>query len=122
MLNEKTRFYGRTKKIDIEVLKNVFNSDRFVYIDIVLLFGSRAVGSYHERSDYDFAVLADEGENRSWGTLSSIWNDIGSSLKLDEVDYDVVDLREATDEMKKSIKKGYVILKGENDDISRILG
>ena len=47
---------------------------------------------------------------------------IGKELGLDEVDYDVIDLSKAIPEMLSSIKKGYIILKGDKDDISRILG
>ncbi len=46
MLNEKNRFYGTTKKIEIDILKKVFNSAKFDYIDIAILFGSCAVGDF----------------------------------------------------------------------------
>jgi len=58
MLNEKSRFYGKTKLISIAALKNVFNAKLFDYLDIVILFGSRALETSHERSDYDFAVTS----------------------------------------------------------------
>jgi len=51
-----------------------------------------------------------------------VWIDIGDKLGLDEVDYDVIDLDIATLEMKASVKKGYIVLKGNEDYISRILG
>lgn len=121
MLNEKHRFYGKTKIIEVERLKDVFNSQKFEYTDIVVLFGSRAIGTFHERSDYDFAVLLKEGEENSWGVISRIWMDIGHNLKLDEVDYDIIDLSTVTQEMKNSINNGYIILKGNRNDISRIL-
>ncbi len=121
MLNEKHRFYGKTKLIRLEELKAHFNSKDFEYVDLVVLFGSRATKTHHDRSDYDFAVLARDEKNEPWGVVSKIWSDIGMFLKLDEVDYDVVDLSNATPEMKRSIKKGYKILKGSEDDISRIL-
>ena len=122
MLNEKQRYYGKTKSIKVDLLRVVFNADRFKYMPIVLLFGSRALHKSHERSDYDFAVLLEEDENEAWGMLSKAWVDIGVSLKLSEVDYDVVDLGAATAEMKSSIKNGYTILKGDKNDISAILG
>ncbi len=123
MLNEKHRFYGKTKKFNTEELKKLFNSLMFDYIKIVLLFGSRAIGEQHERSDYDFAVLVrDDAVDDGWGIYSKVWADIGKEFGLDEVDYDVIDLSKATPEMLSSIKKGYIILKGDKDDISRILG
>ncbi len=122
MLNDKNRFYGRTKNIDLDTLKDIFNSEKFAYVDIALLFGSRAVGNFHERSDYDFAIYAKKEKENPWGLFSKIWFEIGSCFKLNEIDYDVINLDEATDTMKKSIQKGYIILKGSEDDISRILG
>ena len=123
MLNEKHRFYGKTRKFDVEGLISSFNSSVFDYVNIVLLFGSRAVGTQHDRSDYDFAVLVgDDAVDDGWGIYSKVWADIGKELGLDEVDYDVIDLSKATPEMLSSIKKGYIILKGDKDDISRILG
>ena len=121
MINEKHRYYGKTKVISLEELSKVFHSELFNYIDIVLLFGSRAVGSFHDRSDYDFAVLSRDEESEAWGIISKVWVDIGSVFALDEVDYDVIDLSRLTPQMKTSIKNGYKIVKGSQDDISRIL-
>ncbi len=123
MLNEKHRFYGKTKIFDNKELKDFFNSLVFDYVKIVLLFGSRAVGTQHDRSDYDFAVLvSDNIVDDGWGVLSKVWGDVGKELGLDEVDYDVIDLSNATSEMLSSINKKYIVLKGNQDDISRILG
>ncbi|PHQ90969.1 MAG: hypothetical protein COB42_04190 [Sulfurimonas sp.] len=122
MLNEKHRYYGKTKCITLDNLKNIFTSQFFEYLDIVILFGSRARGNFHERSDYDFAILCKENNDEAWGIISKVWVDIGSALKLDEVDYDVIDLSTTTPEMKNSINNGYIVLKGKNNDISRILG
>ncbi len=121
MLNEKSRYYGSTKTISLKELKNVFNSSLFEYIDIVILFGSRAKENYHKRSDYDFAVLVNSDAYDDWGIITKVWTDIGKNLKLDEVDYDVVDLSTVTNEMKSSILSGYKIIKGSQDDISRVL-
>lgn len=120
MLNEKHRVYGKTKILNTEELKKIFSSELFDYVKVVLLFGSRAVGNFHDRSDYDFAVLADETKDDSWGVISKVWADVGSALHLEEIDYDVIDLTTATPQMKSSICKGYEILKGNSDDISRI--
>jgi len=121
MLNDKSRFYGKTRKIDSIEFQKVFNSSDFDYLDVVLLFGSRAIGDFHERSDYDFAVLVNTNSKDEWGLLSKVWNDIGCIFSLSEIDYDVIDLENLTDEMKDSINRGYEIIKGKEDDISRIL-
>lgn len=122
MINEKNRFYGKTKELSIEELKHLFSSESLSYIKIALLFGSRALGRSHERSDYDFALLFEDDPEEAWGMLAKAWGDIGSEFGLDEIDYDLIDLSHATDEMKSSIKKGYMVLKGDEDDISRVLG
>ncbi len=123
MLNEKHRFYGKTKQFDREALTKLFNASMFDYVRVVVLFGSRAIGEQHDRSDYDFAVLVgDDAVDDGWGVYSKVWADIGKEFGLDEVDYDVIDLSKATPEMLSSIKKGYIVLKGDKDDISRILG
>ena len=122
MLNEKHRFYGKTKILEVEELKDFFNSVVFDYVKIVLLFGSRANKTQHARSDYDFAVLVrDDAVDDGWGVYSKVWSDIGEKLGLDEVDYDVIDLSKASVEMFSSIKKSYIVLKGDKNDISRIL-
>ena len=123
MLNDKHRFYGQTKEISLDELQVVFSSSELAYIDIALLFGSRALGEEHSRSDYDFAVLVqDENVDEGWGVFAKVWSDIGEKLSLDEVDYDVIDLAKASNEMRSSINKGYKILKGDPNDISTILG
>jgi len=121
MLNEKSRYYGTTKIISLIELKNVFNSSLFKYIDIVILFGSRAKENHHARSDYDFAVLVNNDAYDDWGIITKVWKDVGESLKLDEVDYDIIDLSTITNEMKNSILSGYKIIKGNKNDISRVL-
>ncbi|MCD6172454.1 MAG: nucleotidyltransferase domain-containing protein [Sulfurimonas sp.] len=121
MLNEKHRFYARTKVIELEKLGDIFNSQKFDYLDVAILFGSRALGTFHERSDYDFAVLLKNNKADAWGKMSKVWVDIGYNFKLDEVDYDVIDLSTVTQEMRHSINNGYIVLKGDKDDISRIL-
>ncbi|MEA3331264.1 MAG: nucleotidyltransferase domain-containing protein, partial [Campylobacterota bacterium] len=80
MLNEKHRFYGKTKLIELEKFKNIFNSQKFEYVDAILLFGSRAIGTFHERSDYDFAVLLKRDKVNAWGEMSRIWVDIGHNF------------------------------------------
>lgn len=121
MLNEKNRFYGTTKLISLDELKSIFDSEIFKYLKVVLLFGSRASGEFHPRSDYDFAVVFDEDDSEVWGVLSKVWVDVGRELKLKEIDYDIIDITTASPEMLQSINKEYIILKGDKDDISRLL-
>jgi len=105
------------KDISIEELKKLFST--IDYLDIVLLFGSRALGKSNSFSDYDFAI-AGEFEN-SWEFAKS-WIDIASLLDLSDEDIDVIDLKNASKLLKSSIKEGYVVLKGEKSEVLRLLG
>lgn len=52
------RIYGVVREININELKEIF--DKFEYIKIALLFGSRSKNNFNAKSDYDFACLFDE--------------------------------------------------------------
>lgn len=67
-------------------------------------------------------MVKDDNVDEGWGVYAKVWSDIGQKFGLDEVGYDVIDLSQATREMISSIKKGYKVLKGDQGDISRILG
>ena len=41
---------------------------------------------------------------------------------LDDCDIDIVDLNDMDKVIKDSIKEGFIILKGDEDEISRLLG
>lgn len=60
---------------------------RFPNVDKVLIFGSRAKGTYSEGSDIDLAAV---GENMSFNQLMDIniqIEDLGLLYKVDVVDY-----------------------------------
>lgn len=113
------RIYGKTKNISIEEIKEKLKEPLFEYIDIALLFGSRASGKNKNNSDYDFAVLTKKIEY-PWGVMSKVYNDIGDALDLPEYDYDVVDLSSANSAILDSIKKKYILLKGDDDELQRL--
>ena len=122
MIDEKSRVYGRTKEISIDALKNAFASSEADFIKVALLFGSRAVGRQHARSDYDFALLMDEKCDAPWGVKAKAYNLIEDLLGLDACDIDIVDLKSADNVVRESIKEGYIVLKGEADAVSGLLG
>ncbi len=121
MINEKNRLYGKTKDIDQDTLKKLFHDKRLDFIQIALLFGSRTRESYHSRSDYDFALLMDES-NEPWGVKSKAYIEIGDVLGLDDCDFDIVDLKNANPTIKESIKESYILLKGDSNEVCKILG
>jgi len=114
------RIYGKTKQIDTEQLKTVFSS--LPYVQVALLFGSRATGKSHSRSDYDFAVLLDHVPQESWGILSKVWSDLTEQLGLGDEDMDIADLERADNVLLQSISEGYIILKGDPNGVQCLLG
>jgi len=119
MNSEKRRIFGRTENIDIDTLKSLFTEPRLDYIRLAVLFGSRASEAAHVRSDYDFAVLA-EDVDAPWGKMAKIWNDVGEVTGLEDCDYDIVDLAEAGTAILNSIKENYILLKGDENELCRI--
>jgi predicted nucleotidyltransferase len=105
------------KNITVDELKKLFST--LDYLDIVLLFGSHAVGRSNSFSDYDFAVT---GEFESSWEFAKSWIDIASLLDLSDEDIDVINLKNASKLLKSSIKEGYIVLKGEKSKVLRLLG
>lgn len=123
MINDTKRIYGKVRDIRPEELIGVFRE--LEDIKAAVLFGSRAnlerspLGS---RSDYDFAVLMDKTAPSDWGPLAKARVAIGQKLQLADTDFDVVDLEIAGHALKESIREQFLTLKGNEDDIRRLLG
>jgi len=111
------RVYGNVKEISIQELQNIFSM--LSYIDVALLFGSRASGNFTHKSDYDIAVLG-QGDF-TYGLQAQVWADLSQKLDLDMNDIDIVDLQKVDIVLKDSIKEHYIALKGDADEISRLL-
>ena len=120
MINYKERVYGKTKNISIKDLINLFQDKKFNYLSVILLFGSRAKGTASRQSDYDFAIAGDS-KNTPFGLQAKSWMDISITMDVSEYDIDVVDLSRADALMKSSIAEQYIILKGDKNEISRLL-
>lgn len=122
ILQEKNRIYGKTKEIDTISLKKAFADERFDFVQLALLFGSRVTGKAHSKSDYDFAILTKENIDAPWGVKAKAYNVIEEVLGLcGECDFDVVDLKNANSVILDSIKEAYLILKGDESEFSRLL-
>lgn len=116
----KNRIYFKTKKYTCLELKKLFENKKLDYLELILLFGSRATDRFHDKSDYDFAVYTSQELNNPWGNMAQIWNDFGDILDLHECDYDVIDLAHTPKNMIESIRENYIILKGSEDEIQRL--
>ena len=115
MFDEKKRLFGKTPEVSNEKLRGVFA--KLDYVIIALLFGSRVSGRVGPQSDYDFAVLINELPEENWGMESRLRKDIALSTSLKDCDFDIVDLKEIDKLILDSIQKGYVILKGSENEI-----
>ena len=122
MMNYKTRTYGTTKELSIDMMKDAFSDKKADFIEVALLFGSRALGKQHYKSDYDFALLMSRDTDAPWGVKSKAYIVLEEILMLDDCDIDIVDINDMDNVIKDSIKEGFVILKGDEDEISRLLG
>ncbi len=114
MIHESRRIYGKVKNVSIDCLRQAF--DQLPYVEIALLFGSRAaldLSKVNSQSDYDFAVLMDKSHPCDWGHLALIRTDLGGILDLSDEDFDVVDMEVATPELIESIAAQYQIIKGD---------
>lgn len=120
MIHESRRVYGRVKTLSIQELQQAFA--QMTYVEIALLFGSRAGADSTPQSDYDFAVLMDKSEPAAWGHLALARSELGDILDLADEDFDVVDLAIASPEMLKSIESQFRILKGDELVIRSLLG
>lgn len=116
----KNRKYGSTKNLSLAELKNKIDS--LSYIKTAFLFGSRASGETHAKSDYDFAFEMEKLPEEHWGMQAKAWMDVCDVLGVKEYDVDIIDLSSADSYLKRAIAQNYVLLKGDKNDISRLLG
>lgn len=116
----KNRQYGETKNLSYDELSRSIGS--LEYVKTALLFGSRATGHIHSRSDYDLALEMEKLPEESWGMQAKAWMDVCDVLGVKEYDVDVIDLATADSYLKRAIAQNYILLKGDANDISRLLG
>ena len=112
------RVYGNVIDISVDHLRKIFEDIK--YIQIALLFGSRANRTYTKKSDYDFAVSGEEKEY-DFGLRAELLVDISKITKLDMKDIDIVDLKKADKFILNNIKESYIILKGNKNEVARVL-
>ena len=116
----KSNRYLSTKSYTIDELVTIFRDKKFCKIDNIVLFGSRARGDMSARSDYDFGVVYRDMES-NWGAMAEIYNDFLDILELQEYQLDIVDITNANQNIKTSIGEDYILLKGDEDEFSKLL-
>ncbi len=113
------RVIGRTNQLSLEEVIKIFNDLKKV--KAAVLFGSRAGNRVSPRSDYDIAVWMDCPVGGLEDPFYTLYADLPVLMNIQECDLDLVDLRKADAFLKRSIKDSYKIIKGNKDEISRIL-
>lgn len=88
---------------------------------MAVLFGSRAGEKFNPRSDYDIAVLMEHSGKGLDDPFFTLYADLPTRMKIQECDLDLINLRKADLHLKQSIKKNYKVIKGSEDEISRLL-
>ena len=70
--------------------------DKIPYLKILVLFGSRATGKTHDKSDWDFATLYDEDKRKvCMGERTFAWFEVPQNLgELFEINSDEIDVVE----------------------------
>ncbi len=72
-------------------------------IEKVIIYGSRAKGTYHNGSDIDFAIVSDNNEN--FYRISGELDDLPTPYKFDVIDYNSL----TQENIKNSIDKDGVV-------------
>lgn len=101
----KNRIYGRTKNLTHDEI--VHGISCLEYIKTAFLFGSRASGKIHVRSDYDFAFEMQTVPQEHWGMQARAWMDVCDVFGVKECDVDVVDLSTADLYLKRAIAQNH---------------
>jgi len=112
--------YLPTKSYNIDELISLLEDKRLENVSVIVLFGSRARGDISTRSDYDFGVVYSDIDS-SWGAMAEIYNYFFDILDLQEYQLDIVDIINANREIKESIRENFILLKGERDELFKLL-
>lgn len=81
-----------------------------IFIEKIILFGSRARGDFKERSDIDIAVVCPTASDRDWFQILEIVDSADTLLKIDCVRYDKLS---EDDPLKIKINKEGIIIYGK---------
>ena len=86
-----------------------------LHISFALLFGSRANGTTHSQSDWDFAIwFQNSSINERLFQKEQLRQQLAQLLKMNSDEIDVIDLRSASLSLKSSVVADGVVLKGED--------
>jgi predicted nucleotidyltransferase len=89
----------------IKKYKFISQLKKLPFVKRVILFGSRARGDQADRSDIDIAIDCPEATGKQWHKVLKIINEADTLLLID-----CVDLRRASEGLKKNILKDGISL------------
>ncbi|MCB6993414.1 nucleotidyltransferase domain-containing protein [bacterium 210820-DFI.6.37] len=84
------------------VLKDIISMAKEARVEKIILFGSRAKGTNHERSDIDIAVSGGDFDRFYWDINDKAW----SLLSFDIIEVD----RGINDALKREIERDGIII------------
>jgi predicted nucleotidyltransferase len=113
-----SRSIGRTNEVSLSKIKQTFKN--LPEVRVAVLFGSRVLGETNPQSDYDIAVLMKQPRTGLEDPFYTLYADLPVLLDIQECDLDLIDLRKADSTLKQSIRENYLIIKGHQDEISRL--
>jgi uncharacterized protein (DUF433 family)/predicted nucleotidyltransferase len=94
------------------------------YIQLLVLFGSRARGTARQSSDWDFAFLCDEKQRKLYEndgfSFLRIWGILQSIYHLEDNQIDVVEMKDCSDLLAHCIAKEGKVLYESSPDIFEI--
>lgn len=112
---------NKQEKLNIKELKNLAQKlpEKLPYVKMLILFGSRARGDIHEKSDWDFALLYDQEmrkeclKDRPYGWFAdSIY--LNELFELNTEYIDTVNLNTCSDFIAHYIARDGILLYEEN--------
>ncbi len=77
------------------------------FVEIIILYGSRAKKTALERSDIDIAIVCPEASDKDWLQVITIIEQADTLLKIDYVRFDVLSNQSS---LKQAIKNEGIIL------------
>ncbi|WP_414577542.1 type VII toxin-antitoxin system MntA family adenylyltransferase antitoxin [Anabaena sp. CCY 9402-a] len=93
--------------------------EKIPYLKMLILFGSRATGNTHAKSDWDFAVLCDLEQREAYVKNNSfLWFELpivlGELLKLNSDQIDVVELNQCSELISHFVARDGKLLYEDN--------
>lgn len=76
------------------------------FVEAIYLFGSRARGDAHEKSDIDLAIVCPKAGDREWLQVVDIVDEADTLLKIDCVRFDTL----KNDRLKAEIEQDKTVL------------